>query len=88
MGDIVADNSTGLLFERGDVAGLTRALRELARNPELRQQMGEQARRRATELLDWSLPAARLVSLYQQCLEAPWTESTHSIGSHEPVAAP
>ncbi len=87
MPDIVADNVTGLLVERGDVQGLTDALRKLSRDGAVREQMGRDARRRAEEYFDWSVPAARLESLYQQPREAPLgapVPMTH----RAPVAAP
>ena len=68
--DIVTDEVTGLLVERGDVAGLTRALRRLATDSGAREQMGSEARRRAVEYFDWSVPASRLESLYSQALTA------------------
>jgi starch synthase len=68
--DIVTDEVTGLLVERGDVAGLTRALRRLATDSGAREQMGSEARRRAVDYFDWSVPASRLESLYSQALTA------------------
>jgi glycosyltransferase involved in cell wall biosynthesis len=68
MPGILTDEVTGLLVERGDVAGLTEALRRLATDSDAREQMGREARRRAEEYFDWSVPAARLESLYSQAL--------------------
>jgi glycosyltransferase involved in cell wall biosynthesis len=85
--DIVADNVTGLLVERGDVEALTNALRKLSLDSEARDQMGREARRRAEEYFDWSIPAARLESLYQQQWEAPSGESIRVTGQ-APVATP
>ena len=87
MPDIVADNVTGLLVERGDVDALTNALRKLSLDSDARDQMGREARRRAEEYFDWSVPAARLESLYQQQWEAPLGESLRVTG-HAPVATP
>ena len=87
MPDIVADNVTGLLVERGDVEGLTNALRKLSLDSDARDQMGREARRRAEEYFDWSVPAARLESLYQQQCEAPLGESMRVTGQ-APVATP
>jgi len=87
MPDIVADNATGLLVERGDVAALTNALLELSQDSAARDRMGREARRRAEECFDWSVPAARLESLYQQEWEAPLGESIRASGQ-APVAAP
>jgi glycosyltransferase involved in cell wall biosynthesis len=87
MPDIVADNVTGLLVERGDVEALTNALRKLSLDSVARDQMGRAARRRAEEYFDWSVPAARLESLYQQQWEAPLGESLKVTGQ-APVATP
>jgi glycosyltransferase involved in cell wall biosynthesis len=67
---IISEGVTGLLVERGDVEGLTAALRHLAMNGALREQMGREARRRAEEHFDWSVPTARLETLYRQALTA------------------
>jgi glycosyltransferase involved in cell wall biosynthesis len=87
MPDIVADNVTGLLVERGDVGALTNALRKLSLDSDARDQMGREARRRAEEYFDWSIPAARLESLYQQQWEAPLGESLR-VTRQTPVATP
>jgi glycosyltransferase involved in cell wall biosynthesis len=87
MPDIVADNVTGLLVERGDVEALTNALRKLSLDSDARDRMGREARRRAEEHFDWSVPAARLESLYQQQWQAPLGESI-SVTGQAPVAAP
>jgi len=68
---ILSHEVTGLLVERGDVEELTQALRRLATDTATREQMGREARRRAEKCLDWSVPAARLESLYQQGLTEP-----------------
>jgi glycosyltransferase involved in cell wall biosynthesis len=69
--DILTDNVTGLLVERGHVDGLTEALRRLASDGEARQRMGHQGRLRAAKYLDWSVATARLESLYRQHLAPP-----------------
>ena len=65
---IIAEGATGLLVERGDVDGLTQALRHLATDGATHEQMGRAARRRAVENFDWSVPTARLELLYGQAL--------------------
>ena len=85
--DIVTDNITGLLVERGDVKALTNALRRLSLDSDARERMGREARRRAEEHFDWSVPAARLESLYRQQWEAPMGESIGVTGQ-APVATP
>jgi glycosyltransferase involved in cell wall biosynthesis len=86
--DILLDNVTGLLIERGDVAALTAALRRLSLDSGTREQMGREARRRAEEVFDWSIPAARLESLYRQQLAAPMGPVTlaESRATARPVA--
>jgi glycosyltransferase involved in cell wall biosynthesis len=71
MPDILLDNVTGLLVERGNVMALTDALRRLSQDSATREQMGREARHRAEEVFDWSMPAARLESLYRQQLATP-----------------
>jgi len=45
--DAIEENSTGLLFEAGDVEGLASGLIRLATNPTLRRSLGSRARERA-----------------------------------------
>ena len=87
MADILANDVTGYLVERGSVDALTNALRRLATDVDARERMGAEARRRAEELFDWSLPAARLETLYRQQVDAPVGESVR-VSSQTPVAAP
>ena len=87
MPDILDDQVTGLLVERGSDEALTNALRHLATDSDARERMGREARHRAVEHFDWSLPAARLESLYQQQRDAPRGESVR-VRSQTQVAAP
>ncbi len=66
--EIVDDGVTGLLVERGDVPGLAAALQRLALDPAARERFGRLGRERAEGLFDWSVPAARLETLYQRVL--------------------
>lgn len=66
--ELVEHEVTGLLFERGDAAGLAGALLRLAREPAARERFGRLGRERAERLFDWSVPAARLDALYQRTL--------------------
>jgi glycosyltransferase involved in cell wall biosynthesis len=86
--DTLVDKVTGLLVERGDVTALTEALRRLASDNGAREQMGREARRRAEEVFDWSVPAARLESLYRQQIAAPFGESSEQLGPPASVTAP
>jgi len=69
--EIVSDKVTGLLVERGNVEALTEALDQLASDVGARTRMASQARHRAEECFDWSVPAGRLESLYRQTLSHP-----------------
>jgi glycosyltransferase involved in cell wall biosynthesis len=83
--DILLDNVTGLLVERGSVMALTDALRRLSQDSGLREQMGRAARQRAEEVFDWSMPAARLESLYRQQLAAGPSTLDESHAAARPV---
>ncbi|WP_283742664.1 glycosyltransferase family 4 protein [Sideroxydans sp. CL21] len=64
--DAVADGETGLLFPAGDVNALTRALSKLITENELRQQMGNEARKRALNLFSSEKITRELVALYDR----------------------
>ncbi|MBW4050714.1 MAG: glycosyltransferase family 4 protein [Proteobacteria bacterium] len=66
--ELIEHEATGLLVERGDAAGLANALQRLARDPALRDRFGRRGRERAERLFDWSVPAARLETLYERVL--------------------
>lgn len=66
--ELIEHEVTGFLVERGDAAGLADALHRLALDPALRERFGRSGRERVDRLFDWSVPAARLQSLYQQVL--------------------
>lgn len=50
--DLIVDGSNGLLVPPGDPAGLAKAIEGLARDPGLRQRMGQAAERRVREQFD------------------------------------
>lgn len=66
--ELIEHETTGLLVERGDTAGMAGALQRLALDPEARERFGRLGRDRAERLFDWSVPAARLEALYQRML--------------------
>lgn len=66
--DAVDDGKTGLLFPPGDIAALTQALLGLIENQELRQRMGELARKRAIEFFSNEMFTAELLRLYKSLL--------------------
>ncbi len=51
--DIVADHTTGLLFERGNAAALAACLKPLLRDTELRRLLGKAGRERVLERYQW-----------------------------------
>lgn len=61
--EIVRHDETGFLAPVGDTEGLTRALRTLVEQPELRLRMGERAVTRTTSLFDAQKNAVRLFDL-------------------------
>jgi len=66
--DAVADGETGLLFDVGDVGGLTRALCTLSGDASLRQRMGEAARHRAHSVFDWHAITEQYETVYRSLL--------------------
>jgi glycosyltransferase involved in cell wall biosynthesis len=63
--EVVGD--TGLLFDPKDVAGLSRAMRQLVHDWKRRQRFGRVGRRRAT-CFTWENAAARILDLYDEAL--------------------
>jgi glycosyltransferase involved in cell wall biosynthesis len=66
--DAVEDGQTGLLFQAGDVAALTRALLKLIEDTALRRQMGEAARIRALELFSAEKITGEMLAFYGELL--------------------
>ena len=60
----------GIVVDYGVVDQLEDALTSLERNPELRSQMGKNARQAYEEEFQWSEMAARLIALYESILES------------------
>lgn len=61
IADIVTDEEDGLLFEPEEPASLTLALRRLAREPGLRRQLGDEARRKVETRLNWESNALQVI---------------------------
>jgi glycosyltransferase involved in cell wall biosynthesis len=55
----------GVLVKPGDALALAEGIRQLAANPDLRQEMGLRARRRAETEYNWSVPARNLERAYR-----------------------
>jgi glycosyltransferase involved in cell wall biosynthesis len=66
--ELVEDEVTGLLVERGDVDGLARAIVRLLDDAGLRERLGERARRHVEERFDPKASVDRLVALYDEVL--------------------
>lgn len=62
--ELVAD--AGVLIESDDDAALAEAIRTLAADPELREELGERARNRGRELPDEAAVAAELLAVYAE----------------------
>lgn len=62
--DVLSDDVNGLLVPPRDAGALARALRRLAREPETRERLGAEARRRAVQALSWEAAARRFEECY------------------------
>lgn len=69
--DAVADGTTGLLYQAGDVSALIQALLKLTMDNELREQLGKAARARALALFSSDGIAHELLALYKQLTYIP-----------------
>jgi glycosyltransferase involved in cell wall biosynthesis len=79
--DAIEDRATGLLFERGDIAGLSAAMRALADDPHTRTAMGAAARNRALRDFSKGAVTAALVAFYTAAL-AP-TDAVKTLTDHD-----
>lgn len=66
--ELVEHNKTGMLFNAGSVTGLTAALNKLMASPELRKQMGNEARKRAVAEFSLSRHNTELIKIYHSVL--------------------
>ncbi|HET8645502.1 MAG TPA: glycosyltransferase, partial [Vicinamibacteria bacterium] len=64
--DVVEHDENGLLVPPADAGALAQALRRLAREPQTRERLGREARRRAVERLGWDAAARRFEECYVQ----------------------
>jgi glycosyltransferase involved in cell wall biosynthesis len=69
IGDVLVDQETALLVEPGDAAELAAALGRLAESKDLRQRLGENARRAAVEKHTWRHNAQRVLDAYRDWKE-------------------
>ena len=68
VADMVKHGETGLLYEAGDVCGLTDCLRQLLADPPLRKRLGRQARKVAQATYSPARVATATVAAYRQLL--------------------
>jgi len=68
--ELVEHNTTGMLFDAGNVDELTAALDRLMSSPGLRKQMGAKARKRVVDEFSLSRHNAGLLNIYQSLLGA------------------
>lgn len=69
IGEVLEHGVTAWLVEPGDVDGLAEALLKLAEAPEIRRELGVQARRQAIERHGWHRNASRVVEAYASLVE-------------------
>ena len=60
----VVEHSTGYLVDEGDTRSMAERIAFLARNPDLRRQMGEAGWRRARKLFSWERERAELLRIF------------------------
>lgn len=65
LAEIVTDGVNGVLFEKGDVESLSRSLRHLLDNPELRGRIAESGRAWVEEGRQWMSLASKLSNIYE-----------------------
>jgi glycosyltransferase involved in cell wall biosynthesis len=83
--DAIDDGATGLLFECGDVAGLSAAMRTLADDPDARTAMGAAARSRAVRDFSKGAVTAALVAFYSAALarDTAGTQAAKTLTDHD-----
>lgn len=67
--NIAVDGETALLFETKNADDLSAKLEHLINNPELRKQLGTNARKRAVELFDLNVIMDKTIELYKKSLK-------------------
>jgi glycosyltransferase involved in cell wall biosynthesis len=69
--EIVTEGKTGTLVEAGTVTELAEALGKLARDPQLRVEMGRCAREKANRVFTWNAVADRILTEIEHALASP-----------------
>jgi len=67
--EVVADGKTGILFPKGDVDTLTKAVNYLISNPETRRRMGSLGRRIVEEKFNLNRHVEEFLDLYEELLQ-------------------
>jgi glycosyltransferase involved in cell wall biosynthesis len=75
VAEIVEDGVTGSLAPPDDAAQLAIYIERLARDPQLRMQLGEAGRRRALDNYSLEASAAGMLSVYEQAMQRPLISS-------------
>ena len=68
IGEVLANNETGVLIEPGNVPDLARAIVKLAESPELRTRLGKRAREVAIQNHTWTRNAERVLQAYDELM--------------------
>jgi glycosyltransferase involved in cell wall biosynthesis len=69
IGEVLTDNETALLVEPGNAKQMSASIMRLAESPELRERLGESARRLAVERHTWTRNAQNVLDAYSSWLE-------------------
>jgi len=67
--EIVKHGENGLLVRPKDIEGLSKAILTLLEDPDLREEMGKKARRRAVKEFDWDIKADEVIRVYKEVLQ-------------------
>jgi glycosyltransferase involved in cell wall biosynthesis len=68
--NLIDDGTEGFIVERGDIEGLAAAIKRLAQDDELRGQMGEAARRRASSRPTWRESGAAFFAAIREAISS------------------
>lgn len=68
--EVVVDGETGILVRPADHEELAAGIIQLLRDPEMRQRMGLEGRKRVEALFNWDLAAEKTLEVYKQVLES------------------
>lgn len=66
----VADGENGCLFPSGDLAAVTRLVKDLIAHPEARRKIADAGRKKARDEFGWDRITKRLVGIYEEALRA------------------